>query len=103
MKGSTSAGAQTCSLHAPGATAAAEAAAAEAEAAAAGAGMGVQLDELGRDMNMEHRRTAAERAQRRQARLQRDLDRLRQRQARYRVPPHFFCIARLMLCFEIVS
>lgn len=67
-------------LLAAGATVAAEAAAAEAEAAAAGGALGVQLDELGRDLNMEHRRSAAERGARRAARLQRDLQRLRQRQ-----------------------
>lgn len=75
-----------CCPCAAGATAAAEAAAAEAEAAAAGGGMGVQLDELGRDVNMERRRTAAVRAQRRQARLQRDLERLRQRPVRRSAP-----------------
>ncbi|KAK9839474.1 hypothetical protein WJX81_004262 [Elliptochloris bilobata] len=68
------------------ATAAAESAAAEAEAAAAGGGMGMQLDELGRDLNMERRRTAAARAERRRARLQRDLQRLRQRQGDAEAP-----------------
>lgn len=55
------------------ATAAAENAAREAEARQAEASGPVQLDELGRDMNVMARREAEERAQSRTARLQQSL------------------------------
>ena len=55
------------------ATAAAENAATEAEARQAAASGPVQLDELGRDLNVMDRREAEERAAHRQARLQQSL------------------------------